>query len=396
MSDDLQRCSIHSWFPSLKNSSIRTTLIPLDAAFVKYLLADGVRVPDVGDESDGSGFSDEDETAADDNEEEAAASSFPELEEKITAAIRRHGGAIFPKLNWSAPTDAAWVLGGSTKCASARDVLLLLKSSDRVAHDLCDARSAYDDGEDAESNAPTGGEPDDAGDDGNFAWTLALRRWCNLRPSSEFRCFSVEHGAHLVAACQRDRSTYYPFLDALRPRLLELLESFALRTFGEGPDAPLLPSRVVWDAYVDAEEKVHLIDVAPFHKATDPIVFEWEELFARAEEAEAHALAEEAGGGGDGGGGSQGCEVTFSIRPALGGGVCADLRVSEPPGGASAIDAASSGPPPELRLVPPLGIAPSSTVYHGWPTEVQGLALGGGEVGQLLDAARRAAASDGQ
>ena len=57
MSDDLQRCSIHSWFPSLKNSSIRTTLIPLDAAFVKYLLADGVRVPDVGDESDGSGFS---------------------------------------------------------------------------------------------------------------------------------------------------------------------------------------------------------------------------------------------------------------------------------------------------------------------------------------------------
>ena len=48
-----------------------------------------------------------------DNEEEAAASSFPELEEKITAAIRRHGGAIFPKLNWSAPTGAAWVLAAA-------------------------------------------------------------------------------------------------------------------------------------------------------------------------------------------------------------------------------------------------------------------------------------------
>lgn len=64
------------------------------------------------------------------------AESFPELETAITAAIATLGGAVCPKLSWSVPRDAAWVNGGTLKCATAGDVMLLLKSSDFVQHDL--------------------------------------------------------------------------------------------------------------------------------------------------------------------------------------------------------------------------------------------------------------------
>ena len=135
----VERCSIHRWYPHLKAKSIRTTLITLDAAVVRYLIADGVYVPDIGDgDADASGGDADDNEQWDDDEDAEAADGnerFPELESAITAAIEKHGGACFPKLNWSAPSDAAWVLGGSLKCTSARDVLLLLKSSDRIAHD---------------------------------------------------------------------------------------------------------------------------------------------------------------------------------------------------------------------------------------------------------------------
>jgi hypothetical protein len=46
----------------------------------------------------------------------------------------------------------------------------------------------------------------------------------------------------------------------------------------EGRPALALPRRLVWDAYVDLDSRVHLIDVAPFHHATDPLLFDWAEL----------------------------------------------------------------------------------------------------------------------
>ncbi len=98
---------------------------------------------------------------------------FPGFCEQLDEAIRALGGKVVPKLNWSAPTDALWVSPSSslqcsnseqvTTCALARrachscvragpcaalaplitkraayppQVVLLLKSSDRIAHDV--------------------------------------------------------------------------------------------------------------------------------------------------------------------------------------------------------------------------------------------------------------------
>ena len=108
------------------------------------------------------------------------------------------------------------------------------------------------------------------------------------------------------------------------------------------------PADVVWDAYVDAQQKVHLLDVAPFHESTDPILFTWPELRARA------------------------------AQPAATG--------SPPPEAAAADDL--------LRLVPADaagGVRPSARMYNGWPVDV--LQAGGEDLGALIATAQRAAES---
>ena len=58
------------------------------------------------------------------------------------------------------------------RCCTAVQVLLLLKSSDRVAHDIC---HAFDSCETVPSSA--------------VPHMLALRKWVALRPERELRCF---------------------------------------------------------------------------------------------------------------------------------------------------------------------------------------------------------------
>jgi hypothetical protein len=128
--------------------------------------------------------------------------------------------------------------------------------------------------------------------------------------------------------------------------MLSLLAAFAERHLGEtvgaaeGRPALALPRRLVWDAYVDLDSRVHLIDVAPFHQATDPLLFDWAELGTLAE------VAEDAG-------------VDVALEP-------------------------------ELRLVPPDGggVAPSAQLYYGLPHELQ---MGNGtNVADLIAAAEYA------
>ncbi|GLI65690.1 hypothetical protein VaNZ11_009297 [Volvox africanus] len=62
---------------------------------------------------------------------------FPQLRAAVDSAIASLGGRVVPKLNWSCPSDALWVsASGSLACRNADEVLLLLKCSDRVAHDV--------------------------------------------------------------------------------------------------------------------------------------------------------------------------------------------------------------------------------------------------------------------
>ena len=119
--------------------------------------------------------------------------------------IKRLGGAVFPKLNWSAPADAAWISAtNDLKCCSANDVYLLLKASDFITHDLTRPYEY-------------------AGGGIHNSYVLVLKQWKNITASMEFRCF-VNSGC-VVAIAQRS-TNYYDFLQSLQSDIRKLILDF--------------------------------------------------------------------------------------------------------------------------------------------------------------------------
>ena len=105
-------------------------------------------------------------------------------------------------------------LGGTLKCSSPSDIFLLLKSSDFIAHDLShafDSCSVHDGEIDIPAEQPQ-------------QFDLILRKWYDLHPSMEFRCFV--RNRELVGICQRDYRNYYSFLFELQDILEEKICDF--------------------------------------------------------------------------------------------------------------------------------------------------------------------------
>jgi hypothetical protein len=152
----------------------------------------------------------EDFTETDDEEEEESWQDLmPEIQD-IERSIQELGGFVLPKLNWTAPRDATWIIPGeSMKCANAPEILLLLKASDFVSHDL---NNPFEFCDDHNSSAP---KPD---------IVLNLRKWSELHPSREFRCFVK--AKKTIAACQRDHRNYYPHLNEQKPQILQSILDF--------------------------------------------------------------------------------------------------------------------------------------------------------------------------
>ncbi|XAR72523.1 hypothetical protein NMG60_11019192 [Bertholletia excelsa] len=220
--EEVNKCQIQEWYPKFKSVSIRTVIHELPESFVQYLLDDSgpfllplsileedafpnrVHKPEEEEDyviSEGSG---------DDSEEPSSAPAFPELELQIKDSIQSLDGSVFPKLNWSAPKDSAWISStGSLKCTSFSEIALLLRSSDSLVHDLC---HAYDSCSDKTSSRPS-------------VFYLALRKWYpSLRPEMEFRCFI--HNQQLVGISQREVTGFYPVLLERKHELEMLIQEF--------------------------------------------------------------------------------------------------------------------------------------------------------------------------
>ncbi|KAJ3788375.1 D123-domain-containing protein [Lentinula aff. detonsa] len=252
-----------SWYPVFHSNSIKSTIIrPLSQEFLNYLNADQVFVPkgseDVSVESSLSDDEDEDEGSADSDEN---IYEFLELDEKIRAVVKEYG-AVFPKLNFSSPKDASWILPASSplKCTSPADVYLLLKSSDFVSHDL--SRSTVFDG--CEQVASE-----------SYDLELVLRKWYFVDRSRELRCFVRDNA--LLGISQRD-TNYYDFLNDPNTH------SKVMNTTMEFWKTKIQPKWKVETSYVfdllltRDLSRAHIIDFNPYAPRTDPLLFSYEEL----------------------------------------------------------------------------------------------------------------------
>ncbi|CAN0884611.1 Cell division cycle protein 123 homolog [Linum grandiflorum] len=265
---EVNQCQIQQWYPKFKSASIPTIIHQLPESFIDYLLDSGtLQLPvSVGDEDAlpnrvHNPIDEEDYQVSEegsDDEAETTPPCFPELELKIKKSIEALGGAVLPKLNWSAPKDSAWISSSRTlRCTSLSEIALLLKSSDSLVHDLS---HAYDSCSDKLSSRPS-----------NFY--LALRRWySSLLPEREFRCFVRDQ--HLVGISQREVTTCYPLILAERRSIRNLIREFfekQVRLQFESDD-------YTFDVYVTSDARVKILDFNPWGAFTLPLLFTWEEL----------------------------------------------------------------------------------------------------------------------
>ncbi|KIP10224.1 hypothetical protein PHLGIDRAFT_66166 [Phlebiopsis gigantea 11061_1 CR5-6] len=265
-----------SWYPRFSSLSIKSTVVrPLEQEFLDYLNADGVFMPEgAEDVPPESSLSDNEKDEDDDSEDEDQARrkfAFPELDAKIRQAVAQYG-AVFPKLNFSSPRDAAWMLpaGSPMKCTSPSDVYMLLKSSDFVLHDL-ERENVFEGCDMADGQSPA------------YDLELVLRKWYPVDRGRELRCFVREE--KFLGISQRDPN-YYDFWNEAQTQV-KVVE--AVKHFWEENIKGKWEStngNYVFDLLLTRDlTRGHIIDFNPYAPKTDPQLFTYEELLVLLDQA---------------------------------------------------------------------------------------------------------------
>lgn len=259
--NEIDACQLHHWYPLLRRHSIKTVSIPCTREFVEYLHRDGLVLPRgvAPPEAVHNGYSSEEEFDHDESVcEPTERDEFRDMVESITGAIELLGGSVFPKLNWSSPQDATWIVcNGTLQCTTVAEVLLLLKASDFIAHDLS---HAYDQCSENQHASPD--------------VVLNLRQWSNLQPSMEFRCFIAD--GVMIAISQRNCGHFFQHLaeEHTQERILDSICSF----FREHVQSIFELSSFIMDVYLDRSDRVWIVDMNPFSDTSLPLLFSWDEL----------------------------------------------------------------------------------------------------------------------
>uniref|UniRef100_A0A8C5EVE1 Translation initiation factor eIF2 assembly protein n=1 Tax=Gouania willdenowi TaxID=441366 RepID=A0A8C5EVE1_GOUWI len=256
--EQVVNCQLSVWYPIFKKHTIKSLILPLPQNVIDYLLDDGTLVVSGRCEHTHTHTHTHDETTS-----TVTAPEFPEFTSKVLEAINVLGGRVFPKLNWSAPQDANWIaLNSSLECQSLSDIFLLFKSSDFITHDLTQPFHLCSD-EDS-PNPP-------------INYELVLRKWSELIPGGEFRCFVKEN--KLIAISQRDYTQYYQHILKQEQHISQAIQAF----FSQHVQYKFLDEDFVFDVYRDSQGRVWLIDINPFGEVTDSLLFTWDELTSSGE-----------------------------------------------------------------------------------------------------------------
>ncbi|KAG7456286.1 hypothetical protein MATL_G00250190 [Megalops atlanticus] len=260
--EQVVNCQFSVWYPIFKKHTIKSLILPLPQNVIEYLLDDGTLVvPESNTQQPATNCNDSDSEEdiqwSDDETTTVTAPEFPEFTSKVQEAINALGGRVFPKLNWSSPRDANWIaLNSSLQCHSLSDVFLLFKSSDFITHDLTQPFLLCND------DSP----------DPEISFELVLRKWSELIPGGEFRCFVKEN--KLIGISQRDYTQYYQHISKQRGDICRAIHDF----FRDHVQYKFLDEDFVLDVYRDSEGRVWVIDLNPFGEVTDSLLFTWEEL----------------------------------------------------------------------------------------------------------------------
>jgi hypothetical protein len=260
----VNECDISSWYKTFQHLTINSKILPLPKEFIDYLLSDNIHIPGLTLTPQGEYDvdSDQDDIESVQSESQINDKKFTVLDFQIQQSIRELGGSIFPKLNWTSPKDASWIMFGNTlKCTTEHEIYLLLKSSDFIMHDL---KHSYE----------------NCIDEFRVDINLCLREWNQaLNPALEFRCFIRDR--ILVGICQRDTRNYYPEISRNSDFYFKRIMSFFIKNV----QSVFRLENYVLDLYFTQDDMVRIMDFNPFSINTDSLLFQWDELLGLTQEA---------------------------------------------------------------------------------------------------------------
>ncbi|GAA5950528.1 hypothetical protein JCM3765_000519 [Sporobolomyces pararoseus] len=297
---DVLACQFSCWYPRFKRHAPKATIIrpiPQEEELLEYLESDGLFLPEgsgpngISDLSD-SESEEEEEADSDSDDEPVKQFSFPQLDAEIRSVLSRYDGAVFPKLNWSSPQDAAWMIPGQNlKCQNPADVYLLLKSSDFISHDLDHAFDECVDFDPSSLSSTSEGIPDllnltidesmttsssqpSRRQRRPYSFELVLKKWFDMPKSQEWRCFVKDR--QLIGISQRD-TTFYDFLqpESARQQIVDQISTFWTETVKD--EFPLADYTL--DVYLTRDQsRTFIIDFNPYSPSTDSLLFSYSEL----------------------------------------------------------------------------------------------------------------------
>lgn len=134
---------------------------------------------------------------------------------------------------------------------------LLLKSSDFITNDLTNAYKFC---------------VDDSTPHPNDQFELILRKYENIVPGMEFRCFVK--GNKLIGITQRHISTHFEYLVNNKNQITEHIANF----FNSKIKGKFGDTSYVFDVYKNPNDRIYLVDFNPFGEITDSMLFTWDEL----------------------------------------------------------------------------------------------------------------------
>lgn len=258
-------CSYSQWSKHFSEFLPRAkVLAPVPQAFLDYLNSESIRLPppkyveaiDPNSDNEYSDWEDEE------NEQINPVLEFQEFHEQIQDIVEKYR-AVVVKLNWSAPKDARWILiNNSLRCTSASDIYLVLNASDHAAHDL--DGHIYDECEDKDEGRHL--EPE-----------IVVKKWIDdFNPALEFRIFV--RNKKILGVSQRDVN-HYEFLLDLQEKLHTTLKNFQQNVIWKS-DFPL--KDYIMDVYIPRpHDKITIIDINPFTRKWDGLLFTWHELLEK-------------------------------------------------------------------------------------------------------------------
>lgn len=304
--EEVLACSFSSWYSKFSEYSFEAVVIkPVPEEFLEYLSGDSIRLAgeeevEINSANEYSDWgSDVESDFSDDvplnkpKTKTPTPKDFPTLHEQLVDTLRRFD--VFPKLNWSAPKDARWIAAdGTLKCHVANDLYLLLNASDHIADDLgspfsevnkilkleIQSRVVLNDGTVAAPSplieTTNSNDVPEIANSKNQNVELILKKYTDINPALEFRIYV---GTRILGISQRTL-THFEFLAGISEKLQNTIATF----FTESDIINKMNQKFILDIYIPRPyNKVVIVDVNPFSRKSDSLLFTWNELLTNME-----------------------------------------------------------------------------------------------------------------